>query len=84
MYLRAPLEQAGGTKQPSFVSHVLVLPLLPATQASSAGHTGVGSVPEQSCAFVGPFKIFKAGRTQLFPAGVSVMVRDPRAGKRHL
>lgn len=39
---------------------------------------------EQSCAFEGSFKISKVGRTQLFPVGVSVMVRDPRARKRHL
>lgn len=84
MHLRASLEQSGGAKQPSFFSHVLALPLLPAVQAPSAGHAGGGSLLEQSCAFEGSFKISKVGRTQLFPVGVSVMVRDPRARKRHL
>lgn len=65
-------------------AHVSALPHFAAAQAQSAGHVGVGSILEQSCAFVRSLRISKAGRTQLFSAGVSVRVRDPGAAKKHL
>lgn len=80
MHPKALLEQSGEAGQPTFVPHVLILPLPLASQAPSTGCAGVGPVPTQNCAFTGPFKIPKVERTQLFPAGIAVTVRDPRAG----
>lgn len=79
MHLTTLLEQYGGVRQ-----HVWPLTHFAAAQAQSASCAGVGSILDQSYAFVRSLRISKAERTQLFSEGVSVMVIDPRTAENHL